>query len=98
MKTQKLNKLLIKYKKIDLDLAVLQKQKELLKEKVKEIMEANDLDNCELGEYRVSSYTVKRTYYDKEKLNQYVDGRILRACEKVSVSKQLKIIYGKEDL
>lgn len=93
MNTANLNKLLSQYKKIDLDYAVISKERELLKDKINELMKKNEAESYTFNEYRVSRFTSERVMYIKAKLEEIVPEKLLKQCAKTIVSGGLRITY-----
>lgn len=95
MNTKILNGWLEEYKKIDLDIAILNKQKNILKDKIKNNMLENNADSYSFNEYKASVYDVSRVMYLKEKLQEYVEPEVLKRCSKTIKMTNIRISYEK---
>jgi tripartite-type tricarboxylate transporter receptor subunit TctC len=92
---KKLSTLLEEYKEVDLQMAILAKQKDLLKTQVKNRLEEQKLDSFEENGYKATRYETERVMYIKKSLEEYVDQSLLNKCKKVIKSEMLKISYEK---
>ena len=93
MNTANLNKILSEYKKVDLDYAILTKKRDVLKDKINELMKKNEAESYTFNEYRVFRFTSERTMYLKAKLEELVPENLLKQCSKTIVSGGLRITY-----
>ena len=92
---KKLSTLLEEYKQIDLQMAILAKQKDLIKTQVKNRLEEQQLDSFEEDGYKATRYSTERVMYIKKNLEELVDPKLLNRCKKVIKSEMLKISYEK---
>ena len=95
MNTKTLNKLLEQYKSVDLEMAILNKQKELIKQKLKTRLEEESMDSLALGEFKVSLSSYERIMYIKKSLEKYVDSKILEKCKKTINVERTTVSYEK---
>ena len=96
MNTRTLDQHLAEYKQIDLDYAILTKQRTILKDKIVNLMKKNQMDSYSKKDYKVTRYETKRTMYIKAKLEELVDLPTLMQCSKEIISGGLRITYSKE--
>jgi hypothetical protein len=92
---KKLSTLLEEYKKVDLQIAILAKQKDLLKTQVKNRLEEQNLDSFEENGYKATKFETTRLMYIKAELEKAIDPAILKKCSKSITSQMLKITYEK---
>lgn len=92
---KKLFTLLEEYKQVDLQMAILTKQKDLIKTQVKNRLEEQNLDSFEENGYKATRFETTRTMYIKAELDKFIDPQILKKCSKSITSKMLKISYEK---
>lgn len=95
MNTKNFNKLLEQYKQIDLDMAILIKQKDLLKTQIKTKLEESSLDSYEFSGIKATKFETTRLMYIKAELDKFVDPKILKKCSKSITSQILKVSYEK---
>jgi hypothetical protein len=95
MNTKNLQKLLEEYKKIDLDLAILTKQKELVKTKVAGELKEEGLDSLQIDDFSVSVSKFDKVMYLKAKLQEFVPPEVLKKCSKTISVETTRISYKK---
>jgi len=95
MNIKKINTLLEQYKSLDLDMAIMKKEKELVKQKLKAILDENGMNSFTIGEFKISSSEYSRVMYIKKSLEKYVDEDILNKCSKVINMERTTISYEK---